>query len=247
MHVRHHGGHPAHVEILAARAVRAGHQLVDVALHRGFPEAHVGHIDGEFLGVLGHLGRGLGEHEAAHFPIQGEHHHALAQGQHQQRGRAVEHVARRYLIATGLEEGRLIGLGALGAAQHREDGANGNIHVDVGGAIEGIEQQQVFALGVAMGDGVRMLHFLRGHGGEVAAPLIGFEEDFVGDHVQLFLHLALDVVGAGGPQHIGQGALAHGNGDGLAGAGNDFDQETQVGGDVLVALGLDQVARKGDF
>jgi hypothetical protein len=81
----------------------------------------------------------------------------------------------------------------------------------------------------------------------MAAPFVGFEQDFVGNHVELLLHLALHVVAAGAAQHAGQAALADGDGDGLAGARDDFDQQAQVvGNDVLVALFLDQEAgRKG--
>lgn len=51
VHVGHHAGDPAHVEVLAARAFLAGQAFVDVALHGFVPVAHVAHVDREFLGV----------------------------------------------------------------------------------------------------------------------------------------------------------------------------------------------------
>src|SRR3546814_6853952 len=48
-----------------------------------------------------------------------------------------------------------------------------------------------FALGVAIGDAMDRLHLLRSHGGQVPAPFIGVQQQFVGDDVQLLLHLPL--------------------------------------------------------
>ena len=93
-----------------------------------------------------------------------------------------------------------------------------------------------------------MLHLFRGHGGEVAAPFVGFEQDVVGDDVEFLLRFALDVAGPGAAQHIGEGTLADVDRNGLAGPGDDFNQKTEVGGnDVFVALLLDEVARQRDF
>ncbi len=81
--------------------------------------------------------------------------------------------------------------------------------------------------GIAVRHQVRQVHFLGGHGGEVAAPFVGVEQDVVGQHVELLLRFALHVVAAGFAEHAAfaaQGALADGDGNGLAGAGDDFDQ-----------------------
>jgi len=40
----------------------------------------------------------------------------------------------------------------------------------------------------------------------------------------------LHVVAAGFAEHAAEAALADGDGNGLAGAGNDLDQEFQIGG-----------------
>ena len=55
VHFRDHRRHPAHVEVLAARAVGAGEALVDEIAHRLFPVAMVGSVDGVFGGVGRHL------------------------------------------------------------------------------------------------------------------------------------------------------------------------------------------------
>jgi selenide, water dikinase len=76
---------------------------------------------------------------------------------------------------------------------------------------------------------VRMVHLLGRQRGEVAAPLVGLEQDLVGDHVELLLRLALHVLRARRAQHAGERALADGDADRLAGARDDLDQQAQVG------------------
>ena len=190
----------------------------------------------------------MGQHEAADFTVEREHVHAVADGQHQRGLRAVHGIAGGDLLGAGLHEiGFRHGFAGLGHVQHREDGADRHIHVDVGRAVERIEQQQVFALRVAMRNLIERFHLFRGHGGQVAAVLVGFEQDFVGDHIQLLLGFALHVAGAGRAEHAGKGPLVDAVRDRLAGAGHDFEQQTQLGRDgVVLALLFDQVAGEVD-
>jgi len=100
---------------------------------------------------------------------------------------------------------------------------------------------------IAVGDQPGQIHFLGSHGRQVAAPFVGIEQDVVGDHVELLLRLALDVLAAGFAQGLTQAALADGDGDMLAGPRHHLDQQPQVGGQqVLFALFFDQVAGEGD-
>ncbi len=248
MHVRNHRGDPAHVEVLAARAFFAGQAFVDIAAHGRGPVAHVRHVDGEFLGVVRDRHIGVRQHEAACLAVEREHVHAVADGQHQGGLRAVDSVAGGDLVGAGLHEvGLGHGLARLGHVQHREDGADRDIDVNVRRAVQRVEHQQVFALRVAVGNLVERFHFFRRHRGEVAAPFVGVEQHFIGDHVQLLLGFALDIAGAGRAQHAGEGALADGVGNGLAGARDHFDQQPQFGLDrVVLALLLDQVAGEAD-
>ncbi|MNT86846.1 hypothetical protein D3C72_2271850 [compost metagenome] len=80
----------------------------------------------------------------------------------------------------------------------------------------------------------------------MAAPLVGLEEDFVGQHVELLLHLALHVLAAGAAQHATQRALGHRMADLLAGARHHLDEEAQVGRSVVAASLFDQVATEGN-
>jgi hypothetical protein len=80
---------------------------------------------------------------------------------------------------------------------------------------------------------VDRLHFFRRHRRQVAAPFVGFEQDFVGDDVQLLLHFALHVFGVGRAEHFAQRAFADRVADGFAGARHHFDQQAQFGRDVV--------------
>jgi hypothetical protein len=157
--------------------------------------------------------------------------------------------ARGDLVAPGLQEVVL----ADGAArrlgrrlQDGKDGADGEIDIDVARAVDRVEQEQVFAPRVAVGDEVDGLHLLRRHGGEVAAPLVGLQERLVGDHVELLLHLALDVLGVEIAEHAAERALVDRMADGLAGARHDLDQQAQLGGQGgLAALLFDEELGQG--
>ena len=85
-----------------------------------------------------------------------------------------------------------------------------------------------------------MLHFLGSHRREVAAPFIGLEQHFVGNDVEFFLRFALHVVAAGVAVDAGQRTLADGVADRFAGAGDDFDEQSQFcGNNAFFALLFD--------
>ena len=126
--------------------------FVDVAVHGRVPVAHVVHVDGEFVRVFGNAQVVLRENEAALLAVQREGGHAVAHGEHQRGLQTVDAVARRHLAAAGLEKVFLLHAAAFfGHVQHAEDSANAHVHLDVAGAVQRIEQQQVFALRVAVG------------------------------------------------------------------------------------------------
>ena len=224
-----HGGDPAHVEVLAAGALLARQAFIHVAAHRRLPETHVGDVDGKLPGLLGDADVGMGEDELADVLVQGEAVDAIAGGQdHHGRG-PINGVAGGDLPGAGLQEGLRAGLGALaGAAQDGEDGAHRDVDVDIGGAVQGVEGQQVLAAGIGGGNGIDVVHLLGGHGRQVTRPLVGLDEDVVGEHVQLFLGLALDVLAAGATQDAHQGAVVHQVGDDLAGGHHVVEERGEI-------------------
>ena len=119
----------------------------------------------------------LRQDERISFAVQREAEGAVADGDDELRGRAVDREAGGDLVAPGLQEALLVGhhdsRPALGAAQHREDGAHRDVDVDVGGAVQRVEQQQVLAARVVRRRRLHVLHLLRDQRGEVAAPFVG--------------------------------------------------------------------------
>ena len=249
MDVGNHRRDPAHVVVLAERAVAPGIQIGDILLDRLMPMSRVGGVDRIFLGVgRDHHAVG-GQPPGAGFAIEGKAGHAVADRQHQQRRGAIDRIACGKLMRAGLQKRFFFWhMYTFGKAKHRENRADRDIDIDVGRTIERVEEQQKFALRIAVRNGVGMVHFLGGHRGQMAAPFVGFEQGLVGDHIELLLHFALNVLGSGLAQDAGQVTLAHAITDSLAGARHHLEQEPQLGwNQVFFALFFDQILREADL
>ncbi len=249
MDVGHHAGDPAHVEVLAAWPFDTLQAFFDVPFHRWLPVPHVAHVDRKFPGVCRYRHSLLRQYERTLLAVERERGHAVTHGQHQRGLRAIDAVTRRHLFASRLQE---IGHGhagfGLSLAQHAEDRADADVHVDVAGAVQRIEHQQVFTLRVTVRDDVDAVHLLAGHCRQVTAPFVGLDQHRVGDDVELFLDLALHVFRLCRTQHATERALVHGLADALAGAGHHLQQQPQVGRNQVVhTLLLHQVAGQGNF
>ena len=172
----------------------------------------------------------MGEHPRAHFAIQREAVHTRTNRQHEHRRRAVHRITCCNLRGAGQKKG-LLGdfTHCFRRFEHRKNGADGYVDVDIGRPIKRIEQQQIFALWIAIWNLVNRLHLLARHAREMAAPLVGLHQDVVRDDVELFLDFALNILSARAAEHAGQRTFADVHRDGLAGASDDFDQEPQFG------------------
>ena len=160
--------------------------------------AHVAHVDREFLGVFRDLHVLLRQHERALLAVEREHRDAVAHGQHQRGLRAVDAVAGRHLLGCRPAGSRLPARRAWpsGFFSTLKMVPMLTLTSMLLRAVERVEQQQVFALRIAVGHHVDAVHFLAGHGRQVAAPFVGFDQHLVGDDVELLLHLALHVLAA---------------------------------------------------
>jgi hypothetical protein len=95
---------------------------------------------------------GMGQDELADVLIQREAVDAVAGGQHHHGRRAVKGITGGHLLGAGLQEVAHGGLfDAARAAQDGEDGADGDVDVDVGGAVERVEGDQVLAARILAG------------------------------------------------------------------------------------------------
>ncbi|MNY34628.1 hypothetical protein D3C86_1689830 [compost metagenome] len=141
-------------------------------------------------------------------------------------------------MTAGLQE---VGLGRSrrGRLQHRDDGADRRVDVDVGGAVQRVEQDQVFTRRISRR--LDRVHFLGRHASHGRAGQQHVRQDVVGDDVELLLLLVLHVDDARCAQRPDQGParndladLDAGGGGGRQGLGQALRQSErgQVGGEV---------------
>ncbi len=134
------------------------------------------------------------EHELPHRRVQREPVHPVAGREHEHRGRPVDDVARGHLLGPRKERGVDGGLLALGKAVHREDGPHRHVHVDIGRAVERVEQDDVPPdVPGARRDRDDLVGLFRDDQAGLATEPESLDELGVGDGVELLLDLALDV------------------------------------------------------
>ena len=137
-----------------------------------------------------------------------------------------------------LETGLDVDLFVLRLFVHAEDGSDGHEAVDVGGAVQRVEGDDVVAPALRLDLDVGVV--LLGH--EQAAGVRRgqhVDEEVVGEHVQLLDRLALDVDRAVGPEQLGDAGPADGGRNGFDGRLDGGQQlgEVAVGRGVLLLLG----------
>ena len=190
----------------------------------------------------------MGKNPRTHFTIQRKSVGASAGGQYQKGLGAIEGIAGRNLLTTGLQE---IGFGGVGFAfrhrEHRKNGADGNVDVDIARSVQRIEEQQVIAVRIGFRDGMDRFHFLGSDSGQIAAPFVGFQKDFIGKHIQFFLDFSLYVFRFVAAQNVSERSLAYGMADRLTGTADDFQKQAQFFRNGAVSpVFLDQVLRQTD-
>jgi PAS domain S-box-containing protein len=127
-----------------------------------------------------------------------------------------------------------------------EDRADGHVVVYVRGAFQGVEEQQIFSLGVLVGDGDELLVFLGGQPGDAAGVVGEAPDGQVGEAVELYDLLALDVDVAGAAEDFGPAGPRRFAGHDLAGQGDVVEEVGQgAGGLGVKALLLDDVPLDG--
>src|SRR3546814_6837604 len=73
-----------------------------------------------------------------------------------------------------------------------------------------------------------IVHLFGCTAGQMAAPLIGLQQDLVRQHIELLLRLTLNIAGAGIAKYTAPCALVDGMRDRLTGAGAPLDQHEQI-------------------
>ena len=174
--------------------------LLDEGLNPGHGLVEVGLVHAVDPGLLWELHVGVGEEELADGRVVGEAIDAASGGVDHHGGAAVEHVAGGDEVLGGLQEvfhgGRLRQGGP--AAVDAEDGADADVDVDVGRAVEGVDADDVFAVSLALPPSavvdVQDARLLFGHdAAHLEAGPQDAVEGVVGIDVQLLLGFALHV------------------------------------------------------
>ena len=100
-----------------------------------------------------------------------------------------------------------------------EDRADGHVEIDVRGAVERIEDEEVLAHRVLVGDGQEIDVLLGGQPGQAAGVVGQADDGQVGEAVELHDRLALDVDVRRAAQDLGQAGPGRLAGDDLPGQG----------------------------
>ena len=219
---------------------------VHVGAHGAAPAAGValvGAVDGPPLRDADAL---VGEQELADRRVEGEAVDAAAGGVDEHGARPVDEVPGAQLLAARPQEARGGGVGRAGRAVDGEDRADADVHVDVGGAVHGVEDEDVGAPGVGLRDRVEVLHLLRGHGRQQPRVVEGLDDGGVGELVELLHLLAVDVGAAREAHGLGEARLVHLAADDLGRGGDPLQQGGEAARDPgEVALLLDDEPGQG--
>jgi hypothetical protein len=122
-----------------------------------------------------------------------------------------------------------------------------DVHVDVAGPVQRIEQHNVLRLAAELLDDVGFVVLLGDHQAHVAAVTEALDDGLIGDLVELLNQLALDVGIAGRAENAEQTGPPHAILDDPGGQGDAREKPTELsGGGGVGLLPLDDVLLNGD-
>ncbi len=190
----------------------------------------------------------MGQQELADRRVESEAVDAVPGRINEHRARTVGDVARGDQVPAGLEElGYRHRAGSFAPLVDGEDGAHGHVEVHVRGAVERVEDEEVFAHRVLVGDGHELGVLLGGQAGQPAGVVRQPRDGQVGEAVELHDRLALDVDVLRAAQDLGQAGPRRLAGDDLAGQGEIVEEVGQgARGLGMEGLLLEDVALDGD-
>ena len=189
----HIHGFPAGVDEVLGGLVALGlHGVVDAVRDAAFGEHHVG----------------VRQEKFPHPGVKREAVHPVPSGVHQHGAGPVQDVPCGHLGGARLQEVLVLERLAHGgdAPHNAEDGADADVHVDVGGPVQRVDQHDVLA-GPAF-TLVAATHvtvaFLRADAAHALPGREDAHECVVGEDVEFLLLLVLNVGGPGSPEDVGQ-------------------------------------------
>ncbi len=150
---------------------------------------------------------------------------ALAGGVDQHRTGAVDHIAGSDLFVAGLEHVfEFTASAGADLLDNGEDRTDRNVHIDIGRAVEWVEQETIFTALEPFGDLDDIRLFFGCHSAEPAAVIDSFNDDIVRDDVQLLLDFALDILVGSSPDDVDESGASHLIGDNLSSDGEVVQQ-----------------------
>src|SRR5579883_238091 len=181
----------------------------------------VGFVDGVDVASLGHAHVLMAQDVGADGGIEREAEDSAAGAVHKNRRRPVDHVSGGDLLDTRLKDGRF-GSHFGRTAVDGKDGTDVDVDVDVGRAIERVENDGVFAGALLAIEGDRLLVFFRDERGDGIAQPEAMQQRIVGINIKLLLLLTLYVDFADIAEDIEQAraadfGLGHFGGEGESG------------------------------
>ena len=190
----------------------------------------------------------MAEQELADRRIEREAVDTVAGAVDEHRRGTVHHVPRTDLVPAALQA--ILDLSALtrrDLAVNGEYGADGDVRIDVRGAVERIEEQHVVAGAELLRDGQEVLGLFGGHAGQVATVVERLEDHVVRPGIELLDVLAVHVPLIGAAQDVDEAGHVHLAGDHLGGEGQVVEDVAECTRRALVAALLgDDVAFDGD-
>ena len=207
-------------------------------------------VDGVDLALLRNADVLVGEAEAADGRVVGKAVDPKARGVDQHSGGAIDNITGGHLTVARLQEVLQGHPGARLAdpAIDGEDGPDRDVDVDVGRAVERIDQHHILGVAGELGiEGDEVLLLLGRHAAHLATGLQRRLEALVGVDVQLLLHLPLHVFGPHGTDDVRQPRLVDLPVHHLGGQANGAEQGGQLAGrGRVVRLFLDDELAHGD-
>ena len=226
--------------------LRTFFELIDVAAHRCVPLGIIALVGAVVLTFPGDFDVLVGKQKFAEAWVEGKAVAAAAGGINQHSAGAVDDVAGADLLAAAAEEVAVGNAAGACLAVDGVDGADGDVHVYIGRAVNRIEDEDVVAARVFFRDGVNVFHLFGGHAGQPPGVVGGADDERIGELVE-FLHLfAVDVGAAGDAHYLGETSLVDVAGDDFGGNAQVSEQAGEfAGGFGVLPLFFDDEASEG--
>lgn len=160
--------------------------------------------------------------------VEGESVFALACRIDEHHAGSIDEITSAQLLSAGPQEVLDLWLRTLFASVDGENGTYAHVDIDIRRSVHRIEDENIRAAYVVLGNRVDVIHFLRRHGREQAQVIEGVDDGGIGEFVQLLHLLAVHVGASRQPHRLGEPSLVHLAANHLARHGDLFQQSRET-------------------